>query len=1359
MTIGKNFKLVAPVAVLVLVVASIAICVGLSLRGSESDVLSTTYRGIIIGEPISIELPAQKGTVVTHESGARIEVPEGATEEQTTVSIAEVEPPVSPLEVRRAFDFSVGGAELLKPVTIHIPFELGPREDASQVQAVHWDEGLGEWELVPGEVDEAASAIAVTTSDLSTWSWIVETVADPIEGIPGADEETPTSMPAPVKSPTPTSTATPTSVATPSPTPTSTATPTSVATPSPTPTSTATPTSIATPSPTPASTDTTVLPSDCVEDLDSLNGGSRRSGIWDSDCLSTNRAGSYARFYSFRLAQQTEIQIDLESSQNTYVYLLRGAGATGEVVVSNNDAATGNSNSQIFVTLASGDYTIEATTYAGGESGEFVITIVPVLESTHTAPERCLPVRDLGAGDRVIDTLVVGHEYEPDLGSAYLSACLEGAWRQMESLGELELLNPVGIAVVDTGLYEPSDTDSYRNLVLRHEFDWDRITVRDMVVSRGDESEEARLERSTHGTGVASILVAVNHEGQSGLAKPGQGYDPSFSGVVSSVPTLDYKLHFYEHTGSDGKRDFDSVLRALDDIIERKHEIDVVNLSLGLQCRTSARIGPTDILCLRHPANLFNQTREFHAHFKKMPEVLFVVAAGNKGEDARFTTPANLTTSSIPDVAHLVTLLDLSATGTLKQLTTVALILTAPNVITVGAIDPQTSNRWIDDDRTASNYGPAITVAAPGAKVYALNSTVASDAYYRESGTSHAAPLVTGVVAFLRSIDPDISAEEVIEILQETGAPTMVCTVNDPGLSVEECPDRHMETWKVMNADAAVRELLTRRGISVPGTTPTSGTSPPKPDTSPTSDTSSTPDAGEPFVRSPAKDLDFPAGDDDPVGIWSDGTTMWVSDWSDAKVYAYNMATKERDPDRDIDTLVAAGNNRPTGVWSDKTTIWVADSESGKIYAYNLETKQRDAGKDFDTLIHRPADIWSDGTTMWVQDWRTNQTTRSGGYPTVKMYAYNMATKQRDAGKDFDDLLDYRSEPRGGSDLQPWGIWSDGTTMWVTKMIFGDWGSFSYSTNTGYIYAYNLETKGFDGGKSFFDGNEPWLATTLNAAGNNSPAGIWSDGTTMWVVDRHDNKIYAYNLDTGQRDAGMDFDILNDAGSHSPQDIWSDGTTMWVADWHDEKIYAYNLETKQRDAGKEVNTLVDSGSDPPRGIWSDGRTMWVAYWGYVSGTTRALTDFPEVHAHSLLTNQREYGPGLNRLYLVYNDHPQGIWSDGTTMWVADAADAKIYAYDLATRDREADKDFDTLGMAGNDSPTGIWSDGATMWVADGEDAKIYAYSLETRERLPDKDFDTLVAAGNSQPTGIWSDGMTMWAADRQSHKIYAYNMP
>ena len=46
--------------------------------------------------------------------------------------------------------------------------------------------------------------------------------------------------------------------------------------------------------------------------------------------------------------------------------------------------------------------------------------------------------------------------------------------------------------------------------------------------------------------------------------------------------------------------------------------------------------------------------------------------------------------------------------------------------------------------------------------------------------------------------------------------------------------------------------------------------------------------------------------------------------------------------------------------------MWVTDTNDDKIYAYNLSTKARDSGKDFDTLSSQgnqnPTSITSDGT-------------------------------------------------------------------------------------------------------------------------------------------------------------------------------------------------------------------------------------------------------------------------------------------------------------------------------------------------------------------------------------------------------------
>ena len=145
------------------------------------------------------------------------------------------------------------------------------------------------------------------------------------------------------------------------------------------------------------------------------------------------------------------------------------------------------------------------------------------------------------------------------------------------------------------------------------------------------------------------------------------------------------------------------------------------------------------------------------------------------------------------------------------------------------------------------------------------------------------------------------------------------------------------------------------------------------------------PEQSPPYARDPAFDFDTlqDAGNTSPRGIWSDGTTMWVADetdgWGIDKIYAYNMpangdtpdaaAPYARAPDNDFNTLIAAGNVSPHGLWSDGTTMWVTNWSGGKIYAYNLSTKARDPDNDFNTLIaagnENPSGLWSDGTTLW----------------------------------------------------------------------------------------------------------------------------------------------------------------------------------------------------------------------------------------------------------------------------------------------------------------------------------------------------------------------------------------------------------
>ena len=137
------------------------------------------------------------------------------------------------------------------------------------------------------------------------------------------------------------------------------------------------------------------VPDPCVSPLETPTGVVTQTGTWGDDCQSTNRIGTYARFYSFTLEQDTEVQIDLTSVHDPYLFLLYGDGRDGGLVAQNDDVTVSvNLNSRISMTLEAGTYTIEATTYNTWDTGDFTLTIVGPEGGSGLPPNES--VEDLG---------------------------------------------------------------------------------------------------------------------------------------------------------------------------------------------------------------------------------------------------------------------------------------------------------------------------------------------------------------------------------------------------------------------------------------------------------------------------------------------------------------------------------------------------------------------------------------------------------------------------------------------------------------------------------------------------------------------------------------------------------------------------------------------------------------------------------------------------------------------------------------------------------------------------------------------------------------------------------------------------
>ena len=268
------------------------------------------------------------------------------------------------------------------------------------------------------------------------------------------------------------------------------------------------------------------------------------------------------------------------------------------------------------------------------------------------------------------------------------------------------------------------------------------------------------------------------------------------------------------------------------------------------------------------------------------------------------------------------------------------------------------------------------------------------------------------------------------------------------------------------------------------------------------------------------------------------------------------------------------------------------------------------------------------------------------------------------------------------------------------------------------------------------------------AAYNDRPKGMWSDGTTLWVVESDTRRggqflIIPYDLSDGTFTLGKDIEL--DGSNRNPTGIWSDGTVVWVVDWDDTKLYAYSSDDFSRMADRDINLA--GSNDDPLGLWGFDETILVVD-----------KDDTKVYAYSTTDGSRLQ----NQEFDLHRDNgrPWGIWGQGTRVWVSDTYDEMLYVYERSPNNSDHGERIESLEIrlpSDVDDVRGIWSDGEIMWIADYDSDKIYAIHYRGFRHPADEIDITDVTT----PAGLWTDGETMWVADtgRSDHgKLLAYTL-
>ncbi len=352
--------------------------------------------------------------------------------------------------------------------------------------------------------------------------------------------------------------------------------------------------------------------------------------------------------------------------------------------------------------------------------------------------------------------------------SAYEMIGLERAWALIKASGIK--LNKVKVGVVDTG-YNDESADGKKGTKIQ--------------ALNKEDKKDAEDDYNTHGTAVANTIGASWENG--GMRGVAGGLEEKLQIDIASL-TKEEKSFKPIATGDPNDPthyiESDGTAYIVNNLAEIKKQIDngaeVINYSWGFT-------NPD-------PKNEFHNKimRKFLDKMQKAhPKVVFVAAACNGG---------------YKKVKDPVTNQDKWVKGTpLNGKNNDMGGTPADNLITVGSVDSDGQTSWFSNTVTE---GGEITLAAQGNEV-ALGYNKDGSVYYA-NGTSFATPQVSGAVAILKSINPDLTAKEIKDILTSTAD----TKITNPNLLPEGKTEQAISDdvgGKVMRLDKAVAKALKQK--------------------------------------------------------------------------------------------------------------------------------------------------------------------------------------------------------------------------------------------------------------------------------------------------------------------------------------------------------------------------------------------------------------------------------------------------------------------------------------------------------------------------------------------------------------------
>lgn len=366
--------------------------------------------------------------------------------------------------------------------------------------------------------------------------------------------------------------------------------------------------------------------------------------------------------------------------------------------------------------------------------------------------------------------------------------------------------------------------------------------------------------------------------------------------------------------------------------------------------------------------------------------------------------------------------------------------------------------------------------------------------------------------------------------------------------------------------------------------------------------------AGFEFTTGSADGTGTSASFNNPYGITTDGTSLFVTDVGNYKIRQVVIATGA------VTTLAGAGSpgstdgvgsearfNGPKGITTDGTNLFVADAENHTIRKIEIATGAVSTlagsagiggyadGTGSMARFALPSGIATDGTSLFVADYQSH-TIRRVVIATGEVTT--LAGKAWTAG----------SEDGAGSTARfnhPDRITTDGTNLFVTD---------GYNHTIRKVVIATAVVTTLAGSPGIGDSQDG----TGSSASFHYPHGITTDGVFLFVADGN-RAIRKIIIETGEVSTIVAGDTV------SSNDLWSinagittDGIYLYVADSGLDRIAMLNIATGvvstlagdgQRNSTDGIGTAASFGD--PFDITTDGHSLFVTDW--LNNTIRKIT--------------------------------------------------------------------------------------------------------------------------------------------------------